>query len=68
VYYKNLFAVFILHVSRAPSDEGKYDFEINYLYKNVEEEVAKFKPQVLKDISAQIISLPLPLLIGEQKP
>lgn len=50
-----------------PSDEGKYDFEVNYIYKKGEEEVAKFKPQVLKDVPAPIVSLPLPLLIEEKK-
>lgn len=50
-----------------PSDEGKYDFEVNYIYKKGEEEVAKFKPQVLKDVPAPIVSLPLPLLIKEKK-
>jgi hypothetical protein len=50
-----------------PSDEGKYEFEINYTYRKGEEEVAKFKPQVLKGIPAPIVSLQLPLLIKEKE-
>jgi hypothetical protein len=50
-----------------PSGEGKYDFEINYIYKKGEEEVAKFKPHILKDIPAPIVSLQLPLLIKEKE-
>lgn len=50
-----------------PSDQSKYDFEVSYVYKKGEEEVAKFKPQILKDIPAPIVSLQLHLLFKEIK-
>jgi len=50
-----------------PSEKGRYDFEVSYIYKKGEEEVAKFKPQILKDVPAPVVSLPLPLLFEEKK-
>lgn len=50
-----------------PSDEDKYDFEVSYVYKKGEEEVAKFKPQILKDIPVPIVSLQFHLLFKEIK-
>ena len=50
-----------------PSEEGKYNFEVNYIYKKGEEEVAKFEPQVMKNVPTPIVSIPLPLLLEEKK-
>jgi len=44
----------------APGEDGKYKFEISYIYKKGEEEVVKFEPKAV-DIPAPIVSQPLPL-------
>ena len=50
----------------APAQDGKFTFEIGYVYKKGEEEVIKFKPRE-ETIPAPIVSIPLQLFFEEKK-
>jgi hypothetical protein len=58
--------VFYFILGATPSREGKFSFDVSYIYKKGEEVVLKFEPQALDNIPAPIVSLPLPLLFGEK--
>ena len=59
--------IFYLILGATPDENSKFSFEITYIYKKGEEEVVKFEPQVLDNIPAPIVSIPLPLLFKEKK-
>jgi len=59
--------IFYFILGGTPSAEGRFNFEVRYIYKRGEEEVVKFEPQLLENIPAPIVSIPLPLLFGEKK-
>jgi len=43
-----------------PSEDGKFDFEVSYIYKKGKEEIVKFEPRV-ENVPAPIVSIPLGL-------
>jgi len=58
--------IFYLILGGAPAEDGKYKFEVNYVYKKGEEEIVKFEPKML-DIPATLVSQPLPLFFKTKK-
>ncbi len=58
--------IFYLILGGVPADDGKFSFEISYVYKKGEEDVIKFKPRV-ENIPAPVVSTPLLLLFEEKK-
>ena len=59
--------IFYFILGAALAEDGKFSFEVSYIYKKSEEEVAKFEPQVLENIPAPLVSVPLPLLFKDKK-
>ena len=58
--------IFYFILGMTPGEDGKFKFEVNYIYKKGEEEVVKFEPKV-KNVPAPIVSIPLGLLFEEIK-
>ena len=59
--------IFYLILGGIPDENSRFSFEVTYIYKKSEEEVVKFEPQMLDNIPAPIVSIPLPLLFKEKK-
>jgi len=59
--------IFYIILGGIPDENSRFSFEVTYIYKKGEEEVVKFEPQVLDNIPAPIVSIPLPLLFKEKK-
>jgi hypothetical protein len=59
--------IFYIILGGTPDESSRFSFEITYTYKKGEEEVVKFEPQVLDNIPAPVVSIPLPLLFKETK-
>lgn len=49
-----------------PGEDGKFKFEVSYIYKKGEEDVVKFEPRV-ENVPAPIVSVPLGLSFEEKK-
>ncbi len=48
-----------------PGEDGKFNFEVSYIYKKGEEDVVKFEPRV-ENVPAPIVSVPLGLSFEEK--
>jgi len=59
--------IFYLILGGIPAEDGRFSFEISYVYKKGEQDVVRFQPQVLDKIPAPIVSLPLDLLFPDKK-
>jgi len=49
-----------------PGEDGKFQFEVSYVYKKGEEDIVKFEPR-LENVPAPIVSVPLGLSFEEKK-
>jgi hypothetical protein len=58
--------IFYFILGGTPSEDGKFSFEINYVYRRGEQEVVKFQPQILDKVPAPVVSLPLDLLFADK--
>jgi len=59
--------VFYFILGGVPAEDGKFNFEVNYVYRKGEEEIVRFEPHLLENIPAPIVSVPLPLLFIDKR-
>ncbi len=59
--------VFYFIMGSTLSEDGRYTFEVSYVYRKGDEEVVKFEPQLLDKIPAPIVSHPLNLKFEDKK-
>jgi hypothetical protein len=58
--------IFYFILGMNPSEDGKFKFEVSYVYKKGEEDVVKFEPRV-ENVPAPIVSVPLSLSFEDKK-
>lgn len=58
--------IFYFILGMNPGEDGKFKFEVSYIYKKGEEEIVKFEPRV-ENVPAPLVSVPLSLSFEEKK-